>query len=376
MDSEKYDDQNMSNVEIKQDIEIKQEIEIEKHLIDNNLCNEFCNKFYQKTEYHDLFIMCDSIKINVIQQMFVDPLTFFQKLWKTMYIIPYDNQCQFYYNLRSVEDKFFKPIIGANAMKNKNILCLSCKRIQILSNYRIGLEYQLFNFFESIIKVSHTPFYPIVNIYQSNNKNIIQLDENTNRIITSWIVNMDKKKNYFFVNNLFDYICCGQLTQIDDYKQRVDLDDIDINKHWKLILIQLIFIAGTLMTKKIIHGDIKMENFIISSHDDSHCDENYVTFKDKEYYLPFAIQLQFTGKSQVEIDNKNIIKKYSVFDQQINIDSTQYDIQFEQIMKCFLTNEQLYELISSDDDIYRCIWKDEDGTQFNNNCMLDLVNML
>ena len=67
--------------------------------------------------------------------MFVDPLTFFQKLWKTMYIIPYDNQCQFYYNLRSVEDKFFKPIIGANAMKNKNILCLKTNVKKIIQKY-------------------------------------------------------------------------------------------------------------------------------------------------------------------------------------------------------------------------------------------------
>lgn len=360
MDFKKSDDENDSSIQHEQIMN-----------------DDFCNEFYQRIELSDMFSICEKIRKKVIQEMSLNPLIFFQRLWKTICIIPYDNNCRFYYDLRSIEDKFFKPIIGANALKNKNMLCLPCRRIQRLSNFRIGVEYQLFTFFDQIVKVSHSPFYPIVDIYQYNDKNIIQLDKNTNQLITSWIIGMDPIKSYFFVNNYFAYICCGQLTQIEEYQHPINFDNIDIENQWKLILIQLIIISATLKIKKIIHGDIKMENFIISLHEYDYLnDKHFISFNNKEYYTPFVIKLKFTGKSQIELDSQNIIKNYSIFDQKIDTDPICYDKQFEQIIRCFLQNDKFNEAVSSDDDIYSCIWKDDNGIEFNSNCMLELIDML
>lgn len=340
--------------------------------MENKLNFDLCNQYFQPTCLDQLHQIWEKIRKDVINNIYLNPYIFFKYLWNPNFIIPYNNTCNFFSNVLTLEEKFFHPKIGPGSYQRK--YCLSCQRLQRMSNYRADIYNQCFKYDDQYLRINIFPFYPKVSIKCINNKNIINIDKNSNRLLTSWIIQNTPNVSNFFVNNYFSYICCNKLITIEDDLKTIDLKTIDIKgidfeEFWKEILIQLLIISITLQEKRIIHGDLNLDKFHIVEN------KGNIFFKNKEYTCPFLIKLEFTGKCQIEIDEQNIIQPYSIFSSSFN--QQNINQQFFNILRLFLKYDSFYQSLYDNDDICEIIWKNpENIDDFNPNCIIDLINII
>ena len=243
----------------------------------------------------------------IVGLIYFNPEIFFQYLWNPKSIIPHDPSCCFVFNQPSLKEKILHPIIGPRSFHNQIFICLFCQRLQKLSNYRLSkrnpvITTPLGTTPLGEVKIIRLPFSPHVSQDISSDypsKKIFSLDKETNQFLISWIASQFIQQ--FILINHFVYRCRDEIVMIEENIPNME-NHFDI--WWKEIIIQLFIIASLFQKLKIIHGDLSFQVFHPFPNHDT------IFWGKKQYYPPFLLKLEFTGKSTIEIGDNIIVKPF------------------------------------------------------------------